>query len=110
MEFGKDLFGRLWLFARWWFVVLCGSLWSFTGDLWSFVVVCGRLLVVCGRLWWFVVVVCFSNYDLKSTDRISIYFMESELKKGFLKGGPYLYMSPSEWNRVIYLSNSSYLY
>ena len=37
-EFGKGLFGRLWLF---------------TGRLWSFVEFCGRLLVVSGRLWWF---------------------------------------------------------
>ena len=38
MEFGKGLFGRLWLFA---------------GRLWSFVEFCRRLLVVSGRLWWF---------------------------------------------------------
>ena len=37
LEFGKSLFGGLWLFS--------GGLWSFAGGLWSFVVVA-----------------CFSNY------------------------------------------------
>ena len=49
------------------------------------------------------------SLNLKSIDQISIYFAASELKKSFLKGGPYLYTSPSEWYGVIHLSNSSYL-
>ena len=45
--------------------------------------------------------------EFKSIDRISIYFTTSGLKKRFLKGSPYLYMSPSQWYGVINLSNSS---
>ena len=47
--------------------------------------------------------------NLKSIDRVSIYFTASEQKKSFLKASPYLYMSPSEWYGVIHFSNSSYL-
>ena len=47
--------------------------------------------------------------NLKSIDRISIYFTEIELKKSFLKVSPYLYMSPSECYGVINFRNSSYL-
>ena len=47
------------------FVVICGSLWSFTGGLWSFVMVCGRLLMVCGGLWSLpVLVITFENLVL----------------------------------------------
>ena len=49
------------------------------------------------------------SLNLKSVDQISIYFTASELKKSFLKGSRYLYISPSEWYEVIHLSNSSYL-
>ena len=72
LEFGKGVFGYLWLIAGglWSFV---GDFWLFAGDLWSFtgssqLSFAGGLWwfpesswSIVGGLWWFVVVACNSN-------------------------------------------------